>query len=208
LIIEGKVSTQELDQINPAPSRVIAIDYDRPQCPFHAEFIQKPYRPCAVADRLSCQHERGKVPDDDQDESNHASSPSVIQRSGPRSERILVAEDNTLNQKILRKLLEKQGWTKITFVANGLDAVKAVQEHAQAASPFDIVLMDIMMPVMSGVEASKQIRELPLPSQPRIVALTANASEEQRVECDRAGMDNYLTKPIKPQELHAALLAR
>lgn len=66
--------------------------------------------------------------------------------------------------------------------------------------------MDIMMPVMNGVEATKQIRDLPLKSaQPRIIALTANATPEQQAECERAGMDNYLTKPIKPAELQAAL---
>lgn len=68
--------------------------------------------------------------------------------------------------------------------------------------------MDIMMPVMNGLEATKQIRDLPISSsqpKPKIIALTANATPEQRAECERAGMDDYLTKPIKPLELQAAL---
>lgn len=94
------------------------------ECPFHAEFVQKPFRPAVLVERLCLRHERGRLTDDAQHETDDVASPSMLQRCAPRAERILIAEDNLMNQKIIRKLLEKQGWSKITFVSNGLDAVK------------------------------------------------------------------------------------
>ena len=110
--------------------------------------------------------------------------------------KILVAEDYEMNQKIIRRLFDKLGCS-ITMVENGMEAVEAVR-----AEGFDLVFMDIQMPVMDGLEATGKIRSLPLPKQPIIIALTANALEEDQRDCLQRGMNDYLTKPIKAKDLH------
>jgi len=114
--------------------------------------------------------------------------------------RLLLAEDNLVNQKVAVGLLKNLGYTT-QVVGNGADAVTAVQRR-----PFDIVLMDMQMPVMDGLEATRRLVELyPPEKRPWIIALTANAMQGDREQCLGAGMDDYLTKPIKPVELAAAL---
>jgi signal transduction histidine kinase/CheY-like chemotaxis protein len=109
---------------------------------------------------------------------------------------ILVAEDNPTNQRVIGLILGKMGYCP-EFVMNGEAAVEALQKQ-----PVDLILMDIEMPVLDGVSATIRIREqLPPAKQPRIVALSANAFEEKIQECLGAGMDAYLTKPIRIAEL-------
>jgi len=121
--------------------------------------------------------------------------------TGP-SLRILLAEDNPVNQKVAQLLLAKLGHHVVT-VDNGRQAVQAV--HAEA---FDMVLMDVHMPEMDGLEATRLIRaELPVDRQPYIVAVTASVLLEDRTECLRAGMDDHLAKPVRAVDL-ADLLAR
>jgi signal transduction histidine kinase/DNA-binding response OmpR family regulator/putative methionine-R-sulfoxide reductase with GAF domain len=114
--------------------------------------------------------------------------------------RILLAEDNTVNQQIALLVLESMGY-RADVAANGLEAVQAVRDL-----PYDVVLMDVQMPEMDGLEATRQIRARP-PStgRPHIIAMTANAMQGDREACLAAGMDNYLAKPIRPEELAAAL---
>ncbi len=111
--------------------------------------------------------------------------------------RILAAEDNPVNQKVLRVILKTFGYD-LTCVENGLQAVEAVQRE-----PFDLVLMDIQMPVMDGFTAATNIHHLRpnLPRIPHIVALTASAPEYNRENCMRAGLSDYLTKPVRPVDL-------
>jgi CheY-like chemotaxis protein len=104
--------------------------------------------------------------------------------------RILVAEDYEVNQVLIEMIMQKLGY-KHTLVTNGKDAVEAVQQNQ-----FDLVLMDIQMPGMDGLEATKSIRALGI-DQPVIVALTANATREDRETCFAAGMDDYISKPIQ-----------
>ena len=113
--------------------------------------------------------------------------------------KILVAEDYEMNQKIIRRLFNKLGCS-ITLVENGQQAVDAVKEEF-----FDIIFMDIQMPVMDGLAATDRIRALELTKQPVIVALTANALEEDQKRCLQRGMDDYLTKPIKAKDLRSTL---
>ncbi len=114
--------------------------------------------------------------------------------------KILVAEDNTVNQLVAKTILTKAGHD-VDVVANGFEAVAAVRENT-----FDVVLMDIQMPEMDGPMATKEIRALPGPlSETKIVALTANAMAGHREEYLAAGMDDYVTKPIDPRQLFAAL---
>jgi CheY-like chemotaxis protein len=115
--------------------------------------------------------------------------------------RILVAEDNALNQKVVMKVLDSVHCANVEIVADGNQALETVKKKR-----FDVVLMDCMMPVMNGYESTERIRsEVPLQEQPIIVALTANAFEENKKQCLLAGMDFVLTKPLQKKELVAML---
>jgi signal transduction histidine kinase/CheY-like chemotaxis protein len=114
--------------------------------------------------------------------------------------RILLAEDNLINQKLAVKLLERIGY-RPDIVGNGLEVLDALRRQ-----PYDLVLMDVQMPEMDGVEATRRIRsEWPGDSGPRIVAITANAFKSDREQCLAAGMDGYVTKPIQLRELQAVI---
>jgi len=116
--------------------------------------------------------------------------------------RILLAEDNLVNQKLALRLLGQMGYTADVAV-NGLKAIEAVE-----AKIYDLVLMDVQMPEMDGLEASRQITtRLSTSQRPRIVAMTANAMQGDREACIAAGMDDYVTKPIRVDALVAALMA-
>jgi CheY-like chemotaxis protein len=115
------------------------------------------------------------------------------------STRILLAEDNAVNQKLALRLLERMGLAA-TVVGDGRSAVEAVESGG-----FDVVLMDVQMPEMDGLEATRQIRAR-WPDRPvRIIGLTANAMAGDREACLAAGMNDYVSKPIRPDELEAAI---
>ena len=114
--------------------------------------------------------------------------------------RILMAEDNTVNQKVANRLFSKLGY-EIAMAQNGLEAVNMIAEEY-----YDLVFMDIQMPEMDGLEATKEIINRWGVKRPRIIALTANAMREDRENCIQAGMDDYLTKPFKPQDLKDAIM--
>jgi signal transduction histidine kinase/DNA-binding response OmpR family regulator len=111
---------------------------------------------------------------------------------------ILVAEDNLINQKIAIKILTKLGYTP-TLANNGKEALEIISNQQ-----FDIILMDVQMPEMNGLEATRMIRTC-LEIQPIIIALTANAMQGDRDECMQAGMDDYMSKPIELKELLSKL---
>ncbi len=119
--------------------------------------------------------------------------------SHPRS-RVLVAEDNTVNQKLIVKMLRTMGY-RADCVANGKEAVDAVR-----TMPYDLILMDVLMPEMDGLEATGEIlRSTNAHDRPLIIAMTANAIKGDRERCIAAGMDDYLSKPIDKGELEAML---
>jgi two-component system, sensor histidine kinase and response regulator len=135
------------------------------------------------------------------EQSNHApllTRDSLEDERGPATcLRVLVAEDNAVNQRLARRLLEKRGH-HVVVAANGREALEAIEAHT-----FDLVLMDVQMPDLDGFEATAALRAreagrgLHLP----VIALTAHAMKGDRERCLAAGMDGYLSKPIRPQEL-------
>jgi CheY-like chemotaxis protein len=118
-----------------------------------------------------------------------------------RALRILLAEDNRVNQIFAKRLLEKQGYN-LTVANNGREVL-----HLLSQDSFDLVLMDIQMPEMDGFEASAAIRAKETGSNKHIpiVAMTAHAMKEDRDKCIAAGMDDYVSKPIDPDALAAAI---
>jgi signal transduction histidine kinase/ActR/RegA family two-component response regulator len=113
---------------------------------------------------------------------------------------ILVAEDNIINRKLILKILENMGY-KAEVAENGIKVLEAMTN-----SSYDIILMDIQMPEMDGYEATRQIcKKFDKTSRPYIIAITANAMQDDRNKCIEAGMDDYLTKPIRKDEIYAVL---
>jgi CheY-like chemotaxis protein/HPt (histidine-containing phosphotransfer) domain-containing protein len=114
--------------------------------------------------------------------------------------RILLAEDNAMNQKVALRLLERLGY-RADVVWNGVEALAALERQH-----YDVVLMDVQMPELDGLDASRRICERwPPENRPRIIAMTANALPEDREACFAAGMNDYVAKPIRGDELAAAL---
>jgi len=114
--------------------------------------------------------------------------------------RILLAEDNVVNQKLALRLLQQMGY-RADLASNGIEAIESVERQT-----YDVVLMDVQMPEMDGLEASRRITaKYPPGDRPRIVAMTANAMQGDREECLAAGMDDYVTKPIRVDALVEAL---
>jgi CheY-like chemotaxis protein len=127
--------------------------------------------------------------------------PSMDRGMGARHPlRILLAEDNVVNQKLALRILQQMGY-RADLASNGLEAVESVRRQA-----YDVVLMDVQMPEMDGLEASKRITtRWSAGERPRIIAMTANAMQGDRELCLQAGMDDYLTKPIRVDQLVEAL---
>jgi CheY-like chemotaxis protein len=126
------------------------------------------------------------------------SSPKPKRPSGSHfTGRVLVAEDNKSNQVLIKAILEKLG-LQVLLAENGRQAMEAAVQ-----TPFDLILMDMQMPVMNGFEATRQLRRqsIRIP----IIALTAHAMDEERSACFQAGCDDFISKPLRKDELVALL---
>ncbi len=160
-----------------------------------AAYLTKPLKPSSLFDVLAGIFSRQLV------------SPKVepvkavldIEFAKKRPLRILLAEDNAVNQKLALRLLEQMGY-RADVASNGLEAIESVERQT-----YDAVLMDVQMPEMDGLDATRAIRKLKNLTQPRIVAMTANAMQGDREMCLAAGMDDYISKPIRVLELIDAL---
>ncbi|MGB9464408.1 MAG: response regulator [Candidatus Acidiferrum sp.] len=163
-----------------------------------AAYLLKPIRQSelreAVARVLGAREQEGAIPLITRFSLQDAREPGAFLR-------VLLAEDNLVNQRLAVRLLEKRGH-RVVVAGTGIEALKALEKES-----FDLVLMDVQMPEMDGLEATAVIREKEKSGGVRhaVVALTAHAMKGDREKCLAAGMDGYLTKPIRPQELDKLL---
>jgi CheY-like chemotaxis protein/anti-sigma regulatory factor (Ser/Thr protein kinase) len=115
--------------------------------------------------------------------------------------RILVGEDNRLNQRVIQMLLERLGYDP-TLVGNGLEVLAALDQE-----PYDMIFLDVHMPELDGLETARQIKaRFENPTRPWIVATTASTMPKEKATCREAGMDDFLSKPIQAETLRAALV--
>jgi PAS domain S-box-containing protein len=128
-----------------------------------------------------------------------ASSRSAAVMAALKNARILLVEDNTFNQQIALEMLEEVG-SSVCLAANGMEALELLRQTA-----FDCVLMDVQMPLMDGLEATRRIRADPRLADMRVLAMTATATSEDRVRCIEAGMDDFISKPIQPALMYQTI---
>jgi CheY-like chemotaxis protein len=124
-----------------------------------------------------------------------------VQRMQQTGLRVLVVEDNAVNQRVVTRLLEKQG-NSVKVAGNGCEALAAFEQQ-----PFDLILMDVQMPEMDGLEATARIREIEKVNGGRvaILAFTAYAMKGDAERCLAAGMNGYISKPVRPEDLFSAI---
>ena len=156
-----------------------------------AAFLTKPLKPSHLYDALI-----GIFSQAVQEPALAEQEPADVRQTEHMPLRILLAEDNALNQKVAVRLLEKLGY-RADVAANGFDVLDALKRQR-----YDVIFMDVQMPELDGLEASRRICR---DQRPRIIAMTANAMEEDRQACLEAGMDDYLSKPVRLPNLQRAL---
>ncbi len=210
IVDEAAVATadrRDVDGLRDLKSRipVIAIDWAVPsgdsQSPLRAQagglLLTKPIKPAhlravlEMALGLEGEISKGMVP-----ASSDAHPPADLSEDL----RILLAEDDEVGRKVALMMLDSLGF-RADVAVNGLEAVESVENGV-----YDVVLMDLQMPGLDGLAATQRIREMSLESQPKIIAMTARATGEDRELCQAAGMDGYLTKPIRKEYLQRALV--
>lgn len=176
---------------------VLLSSIGRPACAYtpglFAVVLNKPVKPSQLFDVLT----RTLAADTPE----HVTEISTPAPGETHPEHILLAEDNSVNQRVALHMLSRLGY-RADIAGNGLEVLAACKTRA-----YDIILMDVQMPDMDGLEATRALKGLPAkPHHPWIIALTANAMEEDQKACAKAGMDDYLSKPIKKEHLEAALI--
>ena len=162
-----------------------------------AAYLTKPLKPSHLFDALVSILAEPTAPVQKAVAAQWAPDPQMAERLPLR---ILLAEDNVVNQKLTLRQLRQMGY-RADVAGNGLEAIAALERQL-----YDVVLMDVQMPEMDGLEAAQQIcQRWPRVDRPRIIAMTANAMQGDREVCLEAGMDDYISKPIRVDELVGAL---
>ena len=162
-----------------------------------AAYLSKPVKPSQLLEVLAGLFSEQPT-DEQQDSPTKPRMDPTMAKHHPL--RILIAEDILVNQKLILRLLEQMGY-RADVASNGLEAIQSVERQT-----YDVVLMDVQMPEMDGLEASRQIcARWPRDQRPTIIAMTANAMQGDREICLEAGMDDYISKPIRPNDLINAL---
>ncbi|WP_263784780.1 hybrid sensor histidine kinase/response regulator [Salinibacter grassmerensis] len=185
--LRERASGTDLPVVLLGVGRAAASDLSAPTSRLH-----KPIKQSGLHDTLTALLDGRE--DDTSGKDGDQSDPEV------RSRRVLLAEDNAVNREMATQLLEKMGH-EVHTVPNGADALTAVHDQT-----YDVVLMDVQMPELDGLEATRRLRDdVPSGEQPYVVALTASVTEEDRRRCLEAGMDAFLSKPIRKDELSRVL---
>lgn len=185
---------QQADNTRALPILLLAALGHRPPEGLSVRLVPKPLKPAALFEAFSAVICGAKA----------EAAPVAVVSNGPSSAanvRLLLAEDNAVNQKVAVNLLKNIGY-QTDVVWNGVEVIAAIEKQ-----DYDIVFLDMQMPEMDGLEAARRLVEMRprSKSRPWIIALTANAMVGDREQCLAAGMDDYITKPIKKAELAAAL---
>ncbi|HET9488814.1 MAG TPA: response regulator [Methylomirabilota bacterium] len=196
--MDGVALARELQKL-PAARRLALIllsSVSRPLAPDHREpefaaVLTKPLKLAQLRERLRQALGEPRIPSG-RDERSAEPAPVPL--------RILLAEDHLLNQRVALRMLERLGY-RADVVANGREVLERLAE-----APYDVVLMDVQMPEMNGLDASRAIcARWPVSERPRIIAMTAEAVEGDRQTCLAAGMDDYVVKPVSLAQLRRAL---
>jgi CheY-like chemotaxis protein len=160
-------------------------------------YLNKPVHQSQLFDTLAGLFARAETKTAAREATRFRIDPDLAMR---RPLRILLAEDNVVNQKLALRILQQMGY-RADLASNGVEAVESIERQT-----YDVVLMDVQMPEMDGLEAARTICARFAPDKrPRIVAMTANAMQGDRDMCLAAGMDDYITKPIRVEKLVEAL---
>ncbi len=207
--MDGHTLAQEIQRLVPAeklPLVLLSSVGQRDHGGLFAANLTKPVKPLQLLDALGRLVSRQPTPSPvaPAAPANPAPRPAPVTPAAPggsTGERLLLAEDNAVNQKVALHMLRNLGLTA-DVAGNGIEVLEAVRRQR-----YDVILLDVQMPEMDGLEAARRLSQLhPDPAQrPWIVALTANAMQGDRELCLAAGMDDYLAKPIKALALSAAL---
>ena len=196
------LALHEMAKQNAAHCHVLLTPSERRELPRMSEsglasYLIKPVRAQSLAARLS-------DPSADASIAEHEPG-TYVNTSAGDSLSILVAEDNDINALLVQALLARMGH-RVTVVADGAVAVNAVASAQTVGAPYDAVLMDLHLPGMDGLEATRRIRSLGgAAGRIPVIALTANAFPEDRANCRAAGMNGFVTKPVDRKRLEAAL---
>jgi CheY-like chemotaxis protein/HPt (histidine-containing phosphotransfer) domain-containing protein len=159
--------------------------------------LLKPIKPVRLLE-IFCQQLLGAAQPDGKRNTNPFTLPRNLGQEHPL--RVLIAEDNPVNRKVALLLMRRMAYEP-EFAHNGAEALAAIER-----SQYDVVFMDIEMPVLAGLESTRELgRRYDAPLRPRIIGMSAHASVDDRRKYMLAGMDDYLTKPVRPDELAAAL---
>jgi len=199
--LDGHRLAAEIQQLGPPFSQLplimlsplgglLPLEQDRPH-PAYAAILTKPVKQRQLRLALVRAVERQKVPAQDK---------AAVRPAPSYSLRVLLAEDNAVNQKVAVQMIERLGH-RADVASNGHEVLRALERQR-----YDVVLMDLLMPEMDGLEATRRIvARWPADRRPRIVAMTAYAVQGDRERCLAAGMDDYISKPVRLEELARAL---